>query len=67
MAFSKFSSILIFYFILKKYPIGIIFVELWIGKGETSNDPQEKYRIDEVGKALSFTLVTIFLAIPVEC
>ena len=43
-----------------------IVVELGIGKGETSNDPQEKYRIDEVGQAPSFTLVSIFLAIPTE-
>ena len=50
-------------FIFKKKNI---VVELGIGKGETSNDPQEKYRIDEVGQAPSFTLVSIFLAIPTE-
>ena len=27
-----------------------ICVELKTGKGETSNDPQEKYRIDEVNQ-----------------
>ena len=46
-----------------------IVVELEIGKGETSNDPQEKYRIDEVSQAFSSTLIAtnIFIAIPTEC
>ena len=44
-------------------------MELEIGKGETSNDPQEKYRIDEVSQAFSSTLIptNIFIAIPTEC
>ena len=63
------SLVLYLYFLLfsESYHIWILFVELWIGKGETSNDPQEKYRIDEVGHGLSFILVPIFLAIPVKC
>jgi len=44
-------------------------MELEIGKGETSNDPQEKYRIDEVSQAFSSTHIAtnMFIAIPTEC
>ena len=44
----------------------IMYVERKIGKGETSNDPQEKYRIDEVGRVI-FSHPQIFSAISSEC
>ena len=57
VAFLKFSSTIICKIIhehmLKMFTYSMlhtraICVELKTGKGETSNDPQEKYRIDEV-------------------
>ena len=46
--------------------VRIMYVERKIGKGETSNDPQEKYRIDEVGLVI-FSHPQIFSAISSEC